>query len=189
MKNKTIPILVILLAVAAVSFACTIFVGGPAYPATTIPVSTESAGSVEDQFHAAQTEAAQTGTLTLTLNETQITSLLAAKLADHPDTFIQDPQVYLRNGEIQVYGKATQGNLQANVRIVLTATLDAQGQPVVSVNSTDFGPFPAPKGLNDSITAFVEQAFTGSFGPAATGLRLESINISDGIMTFTGRVK
>ena len=40
--------------------------------------------------------------------------------------------------------KATQGNLQANVRIVLAVTVDANGQPVINVVSANFGPLPAP---------------------------------------------
>lgn len=189
MENNKLIILLFVLTIALIPLACTVFVGGPEYPATPIAVSTEAVGSLDQELQSAQTAAAQSGTLTLTINETQITSLLATKLASQPDPFIQNPQVYLRNGEIQVYGKASQGNLQANVRIVLTATLDPEGQPVIAVSSADFGPFPAPKGLNNSLSAFIDQAFTGSFGPAATGLRLETINIADGVMTLTGRVK
>jgi hypothetical protein len=33
------------------------------------------------------------------------------------------------------------------------------------------------------------EAFTGSFGPVATGLRIETITIADGIMTLTGRIR
>jgi hypothetical protein len=187
-KYKPI-ILLPLLAVALMPLACTVFVGGPEYPATPIAVSTEAVGDFDQQLQSAQTAAAQNGMLTLTINETQITSLLAMKLDSQPDPFIQNPQVYLRNGEIQIYGRATQGNLQANVRIVLTVTLDPEGQPMITVSSTDFGPFPVPTGLNNSISTFIDQAFSGAFGPAVTGLRLETINIADGVITFTGRVK
>jgi uncharacterized protein YpmS len=189
MKIRKPKILLVILAIALVPLACTVFVGGPDYPTTPIAVSTEAVGSLDQQLQAAETAAAQSGTLTITINETQITSLLAAKLDSQSDPFIRDPQVYLRDGEIQVYGRATQGNLQANVRIVLSATLDQAGKPVITVTSTDFGPFPAPQGLNSTVSSFIDQAFTGTLGPAVTGLRLESINIADGVMTLTGRVK
>ena len=187
LHNK--KILLFLLALACVQLACTIFIGGPAYPAAPIAISTEAIASFNQQLQAAQTAAVQNGILSVTINETQITSLLAAKLDAQTDPFIQEPQVYLRNGEIQVYGKASRGNLEANIRIVLTATLDADGKPVVKVSSTDFGPLPAPQGFNDTVSGLIDQAFTGTFGPAATGLRLESITIEDGSMTLTGRVK
>lgn len=189
MKKYNPALLVAALAIAMIPLACTIFVGGPEYPATSIPISTEAVGSLDDQFHASETAAADSGKLTLSVNETQITSLLAQKLSSQSAPLIQDPQVFLRDGEIQVYGKASQANLLANVRIVLKASVDAEGKPVLTVISTDFGPFPAPQGLNDSVSAMIDQAFTGSFGPAATGLRLESISIADGIMTLTGQVK
>jgi uncharacterized protein YpmS len=177
------------LALALASLACTVFVGGPDYPSTSIAVSTEAVNSLDQQIQAAQTAAAQSGLMTLTVDETQITSLLASKLESQPDPFIRDPQVYLRNNEIQVYGKARQGNLEANVRIVLSASIDAEGKPVVEVTSADFGPLPAPEGLNKTISVFIAEAFTGALGPAAFGLRLESITIADGVMTLAGRVK
>jgi hypothetical protein len=189
MKYTKPIILLTILSIALASLACTVFVGGPDYPATPIAVSTEALGNLDQQIQAAQTAAVQSGSITLTINETQITSLLAEKLNSQTDPFIRDPQVTLRNGEIQIYGKATQGNLQANVRIVLSASLDADGKPVINVTSTDFGPLPAPEGLNNTISAFIGQAFTGSIGPAAIGMRLESINIADGLMTISGRVK
>jgi hypothetical protein len=197
MKKTRTAILPLILPLALAALACTIFVGGPDYPKTPVPVSTEAVGSLDDQFHAAETAAADSGTLTLNINESQITSLIASKLDEqtNPSTgsgqapFITDPQVYLRDGQIQIYGKAAQGNLQANVRIILSATLDDNGKPVISVVSADFGPLPVAEGLNDAISKMVDEAFTGAIGPAAIGFRLESLTIADGVMTLTGRVK
>ena len=189
MKKSGILATLSIIALTLAALACTIFVGGPDYPPTPIAVSTEAVTSLDQQIQAAQTVAAQSGIMALSVNETQITSLLAAKLDSQPDPFIRDPQVYLRNGEIQVYGKATQGNLEANVRIVLSASIDAEGKPVIAVTSADFGPLPAPEGLNKTVSNFIEEAFTGALGPAFSGLRLESITIADGIMTLAARVK
>lgn len=171
------------------SLACTIFVGGPEYPETKIPVSTEAAGSVKTQVEEALKKAATNGQMILVLNESQVTSLLAYKLQENPEPLLTDPQVLLRNGEIQVFGKATQGNLQANVRIVLVAGVDADGKPTITVKSTDFGPIEAPEELNSTITSMVNEAFTGALGPAAIGFRLEGIAIADGMIAFSGRVK
>jgi len=179
-----------LFALAFASLACTLFIGGPDYPATSIPVSTEAAQSVDEQLHQAATAAVQSGGgLTVSITESQITSLLAARLAEDPQPFLTEPQVYLRDGQIQIYGKAASGNFQANVRINLTASVDADGRPQLIVSSVDFGPLPAPEGMNSAISALVNEAFTGAFGPAATGFRLESIVIADGVMTLTGRIK
>jgi uncharacterized protein YpmS len=189
MKKGPVAFFVFILPLALAALACTIFVGGPDYPATPIAVSSEAVGSLNDQVNAAETAAADSGTLTLTINESQITSLLAARLDEQTDPFITNPQVYLRDGTIQIYGKAVQGNLQANVRIVLSATVGPDGKPLIAVSSTDFGPLPAPASLNDAISSMVDEAFTGAVGPAAIGFRLESITIADGVMTLTGRIK
>lgn len=189
MKKTQVAILPLILPLALAALACSVFVGGPTYPETPIPVSTEAIGSLEDQFHAAATTAMDNGTLTLNISEAQLTSLVATKLSEQTDPFITDPQVYLRDGQIQIYGKAVQGSLQANVRIILTATLDEQGKPVITVVSTDFGPLPAPESMNKAISKMVAETFTGAVGPAAIGFRLENISISDGVMTITGRTK
>lgn len=166
------------------------FIGGPEYPEAQIPISTETAATVEEQLKQAFESAQQTGVLSFTINEAQLSSLVAQRIAADPESsFITEPMVLLRDNEIQIYGKATQGYLTANIRIALSANIDANGQPQILLKSADFGPLPAPDGLNNTISAMVNEAFTGALGPVATGFRLESIVIADGLMTFTGRVK
>ena len=188
MKNNQFTILACL-ALMTTSLACTLFVGGPQLPEATIPVSTEAAASVEEQMNQAATAAAASGVMTLSISESQLTSLLTYRLQQDANPILTEPQVLLRNGEIQIYGKAVRGNFQANIRIALTATVDSNGRPQILVTAVDLGPLPAPEGLNNAINALVNEAFTGALGPAALGFRLDSIVIADGVMTLTGRVK
>jgi hypothetical protein len=130
------------------------------------------------------------------LTEPQITSYLAARLQTDPSLqqqdkkpLITDPQVYLRDGQMQIYGKTQQGLFTANIGIIVSLGVDANGQPQIDVVSADFGPLPAPEGLKDALTAMVREAYTGSLGPVATGLRVESISVANGIMTVTGRIR
>jgi hypothetical protein len=90
---------------------------------------------------------------------------------------------------MKVYAKAQSGIFTANVSITTQVSVDENGQPKIEITQTDFGPLPAPQGVNDAASAFVREAFTGSLGPIATGFRLDSISIADGVMTVTGRVK
>lgn len=182
-------ILLSLLVLILSSLACNMFIGGPDYPEGQIPVSTEIAGSVAEQLKQAVENAQQTGTLSFTMTESQLTSVIAQRVSSDPDSFLTEPQVFLRDNEIQIYGKAVQGYFTANVRIALSANVDANGQPLIAVKSVDFGPLPAPEGLNNTISALFNEAFTGALGPAATGFRLETITIANGLMTFTGRIK
>ena len=90
---------------------------------------------------------------------------------------------------MKIYGKTQQGVFAANIGIIVNVGVDADGKPTIEIASADFGPFPAPEGINETITAIIEEAYTGSFGPVATGLRIETITIADGIMTIVGRIR
>jgi len=197
MRIKTYSFPLFLLSLVLTSLACVVFVGGPDYSnLPPIPVSAEAAASIKDEIQRAVEAAADTGVITVNLTEPQITSYLAARLQTDPSLqqsdkkpLITDPQVYLRDGQMQIYGKTQQGLFTANIGIIVNMGVDANGQPQIDIASADFGPFPAPKGLNDAITAMVKEAYTGSLGPVATGLRIESISIANGVMTVTGRIR
>jgi hypothetical protein len=179
------------------TLACTIFVGGPDYSdLEPIPVSTEAAQSLRDGIVKSFEDGLQTGIVTITITEPQITSYLALRMQTDPalqqedrQPFFNEPQVYLRDGQMKIYGKTRQGMFAANIGIILNVGVDDLGKPRIEVASADFGPFPAPEGINEAVTLFIEEAFTGSFGPVATGLRIETITIADGIMTISGRIR
>ncbi len=183
---RVLPAALVLLAAA---LACTISVGGPDLPENPPPVSTEAVLELQEQVKLALEQAAITGQLTLTITESQLTSMLAFRLSEQEDPALTEPQVYLRDGQLQVYGRVRQGVFVANVGLVLNAAVDENGQPKIEVVSVDLGPLPAPEGLNRAIAALVTEAYAGSLGPVATGIRLESITIADGLMTLSGRVK
>jgi hypothetical protein len=182
-------ILLALTALLLASLACSIFVGGPEYPEGAIPVSAEAVQSLQSQIEAAVLAGAQTGTLTLQITQEQITSYIAFKMAAQPNPAFNDPQVYLWDEQMKIYGKVERGYLNANILVALDVGVDDQGQPKVEIATADFGPFPAPDGLKQSMTAVITEAYTGSLGPIATGFRLESIDIANGLMTVTGRIK
>ena len=115
------------------------------------------------------------------LTEQQITSFLASRLQTDPN-LQQDNQPL-------IYGKSQRGMFNANIGIIVSVGVDAEGQPDIEIVSADFGPLPAPEGLKDTIEAMVREAYTGSLGPVATGLRIETITIANGIMTVTGRIR
>jgi hypothetical protein len=48
---------------------------------------------------------------------------------------------------------------------------------------------PVPIGLKDTVTAAIQEAYTGAIGPAVIGFRLESITVANGTMTIVGRTK
>ena len=175
------------------SLACTIFVGGPDFSTLPpIPVSAEAAESIKEEMRRAFEAGLETGVVTFNLTEPQITSYLALRLQTDQalqqtdrTPLITDPQVYLRDGQMQIYGKTQQGIFAANIGIIVSVGVDEVGQPKIEIVSADFGPFPAPEGIKDTITAVIREAYTGSLGPVATGLRIETIAIANGLMTVT----
>ena len=189
MKVGKISLLTGLSVLLMAVLACTINIGGPAYPDQHTPVSTEAAGELQSDMQTAVAAGADSGQVTLVITESQLTSYLAAQLQTQAQPLLKDPQVYLRNGQIQIYGTATQGYFQANILIVVTAGVDPQGQVLIDISTADFGPMPVPAGLKDTVTAAIQEAYTGAIGPAAIGFRLESITVANGTMTIVGRTK
>ncbi len=171
------------------ALACTINVGGPAYPTPPIPVSTDAVGELGQAIQTAVAAGAVSGDVTLSITEPELTSYLAFYLSKQSQPFILNPQAYLRNGQIVIYGTVHKGYFVATARIVVTAGVDDQGQLKILLTSADFGPLPVPKSLNDAISAAIQEAYTGALGPVATGFRLETVSIADGLMTITGKIK
>ena len=196
MKRKELSLPLFLLALFLTSLACTVSVGGPDYSdRTPISVSAESAESLKEEIKRAFEAGVETGDVTIRITEPQITSVLALRLQSDPNLqedqkpFITDPQVYLRDGQMQIFGKTQQGMFTANIGIIVAMGVDENGKPTITIISADFGPLPAPDGLKEAISAMIDEAYTGSVGPVATGLRIQSIAIADGVMVIYGRIK
>ena len=132
-NKKGLPLF--LLSLIVTSLACTIFVGGPDYSnLPPIPVSAEAAESIKEELRRAFEAGAQTGVITINITEPQITSYLAARLQTDASLqqsdkkpLITDPQVYLRDGQMQIYGKTRQGIFTANISIIVNMGVDAEG--------------------------------------------------------------
>lgn len=190
MKNKKYSLTFFVLILALAAMACSIFVGGPDYPTQTVPVSTSEVQSLQTQMADAFITGAESGVVTLKITESQLTSLIAAKMEEKQNPPFTDPQVLLRDNQMQLYGKITRGSFTANMLITANVGVDpVTSTPKIEIVKADFGPFAAPEGLNSTINAIVAEAFTGTLGPVAIGFRLESISIADGVMTMTGRIK
>jgi hypothetical protein len=152
-------------------------------------VSTDALQSVETQVADAIATSTQTGSLRLEFTEAELASYLSAKLAAETNPILSDPQVVLQNGSMTVYGQAESGMFQASVGITMRFQVDAEGKPLIEITQADFGPLPAPQGLKNGISSLLQEALTGAIGPAAIGFRLERIEIVNGTMTITGRLR
>ena len=189
MKGRTLSLAAGVVILALGSLACVVNLGGPAYPADHIPVSTAAATEAQNAVGTADSQATDTGKVTLTLTEAQVTSYLAEQLQQQNQLPITNPQVYLRDGAIQIYGTINQGIVTATAKIVVTVDVDPQGQPVITLTSATFGPFPVPPGLRDTITNQIRQAYSNALGTEAANFQLEKVTIENGTMSLEGSLK
>lgn len=169
--------------------ACQIDVGGPAAPGEPIAASGQSASEVAQIWQGALTAALRTGQLTVLFDEQQLTSYFAARAAAREESFLQEPQVYLRDGLIQIHGVTRQGALQASVLITVAPRLDPEGGLTFELTSADFGPLPVPEAVRASISTILTEALTTPLGSLATGVRITSVAIADGQMALVGELR
>jgi hypothetical protein len=171
------------------TLACTLNVGGPKLPAEPIPTSQAAAQEILEAWESAAGASASSGEVRLIITESQLTSLVASRLAENPDAVLKDPQVYLRQGQIQVYGTVQQGPLQGSVLLSITPYVQPDGTLGFNLTSADLGPLPAPQAVKDSLSALITEAFAGPVGTLATGLRVTSIAIEDGELALVGELR
>ncbi len=190
MKTKFSSLTFFIAMLVLASLACTIFVGGPDYPEQTITVSENEVLNMRTLIEQAFVTGAESGVVTLQFTESQLTSYIALKMQELSSPPFTEPQILLRDGQMKLYAKKSSGFIAANILITMNVGIDeTSGLPKIEIAEADFGPIPAPEGINNAISAIIDEAFTGSLGPVATGFRLESIVIADGLMTMTGRIK
>lgn len=181
--TRSIPIISILL---LVTLACQISAGGPEPPEKRIPVSEEAAKSLEKTLQAAVETAATSEEVAVTLTEEQVTSYLALYMEKQPEPLIRNPQVYLQNGVIEIYGEVQQRFLTTSARVTVLANVDDSGQLRFDISAADFGPIPAPDAILNTMSAALNESLTGSLAPAVTGIRIQSVHIADGMLTVSG---
>jgi hypothetical protein len=171
------------------SIACQLDVGGPQSPWPPIAPSADAAGDMANEWQSAFAAAANSGQVTLLLDESQLTSFLTGKLDSRTDPVIEQPQVYLRDDSLQIFGRTRQGPLLANIRIILQPELDAKGGLAFKVVSADFGPFPAPAAMKSGLSGLITETLSGTLGSLATGIHITTVAIADGQMAIVGDVR
>jgi hypothetical protein len=178
-----------LLAVSTVSFACSIFVGGPQLPTPEAAPARDGVQTMQAQVEQASEDSLSTGTVRLRLTQEQLTAYISSRLAAQNPPLLTDVLVVLSDQHMILYGRGSSGMIEANVVVTAEFGIDSAGLPQIRITDAQLGPLPMPQALQDVISAAFDEALTGSIGPAAIGFRLESIDISGGVMTITGRVR
>jgi hypothetical protein len=171
------------------SIACQIDVGGPAAPGSPIPVDPSQADVLHSIWQSAVENAVDNGQVIVTIDEAQMTAFLAERIADSDQPLIRNPQVYLRDNQIEIFGVAERGIFKANILIAVSPEITEDGEVSFELPEASIGPVPAPSALKNTISAVLTETLTGSVGTLATGLRISSLAIADGQMTIVGELR
>ena len=185
-KRKIFSFLTVLLLAA---LACNLNLGGPETPEETIKISEDEAKSLVEAWEDAFNTARETGVVSLSLTQDQMTSFLALSMSKQETALLTDPRVILRDGEMEIVGSYDTGTIKANVGIVMSVNVDELGQPRIEVISGNVGPLPVPPELLTGVSEVVNQSLTGQIGTMATGFTLETIDINDGSLSINGTLK
>jgi uncharacterized protein YpmS len=181
------PVFFILSLLVTASLAC--YFTGLRQEATPVPVpvTTQAVETLEKNAQDAAQAYQDSGEITMEVTEEQLTSLVAFELQKQQDPVLQNPQVYLRDGQVQLRGDVKQGGITAPLEMNMTVTADADGGPQYDVVSAKVGPFPLPQSILDQMTSQIDAVFASQFGAEAENIYIEQITIADGKMNIQGR--
>jgi hypothetical protein len=170
-----------------VSLACNLGLGNrqPVPPETLdSPQSVDS----QDNLHLDFTPSdEQNGLVILILNESEVTDIIAAELHDIDGTSIRDIQVFLREGQVQIFGNVNIQGVRANSRIFLVPQITRQGQIRFVIVSAYYSLFPIPEDMISNLQTGIDDNFSNFLQPLIEDVIIESVSVSEGIMTITGR--
>ena len=168
----------------AVSNAKSGMEGAPERPGAQI-ISSDTAGL--EAKTALESALPQPGTLnTVTLTELQITSWLAMEMKNNPDLPMREIQVYLRNGQIQIWGIVNGSDNETSALINGAIDLDSNGQPAIKIESIQIGRQAIPNILLSQAETWLNQLLSEKINEQTPGLKIMNINISSGLITLSG---
>ncbi len=175
---RWLPLLALLLA----SLACQVSLGGPQAPADRTPVPAQA-----QDWRSLLANAQPGDTLDITLTEGDLTAILARQVGSVQDVKISDPQVVLRNGKMEVYGRAEAPNVAGNFQAVLNVQAE-NGRARVDVESANIGAIPVPSSITERMTSALDDTLADATGSGGR-LYINRIDMLEGAMTINATVQ
>ena len=153
-----------------------------------LPVITEAAAQLEDNIEEAVDAVVSGAPFTLAIDEVQVTSAANLKLQSMPDAPVKNLQIYLRDGQIKVYGDVVRDGVTLPVTFI-ARVYAAQGSVAYEILDARLGPFPMPESFLDEMEAQVDQFILAQLSPNTSAIVIEHITIAGGVMTVTGHAR
>ncbi len=188
MKQMKLIIIIIFVLLIS-SLACNLSLGKQDTPEPIDPFTSEDGGGAAESSEESLQDIESGETIILEVSETQLTDLMEIEAGNLVGDQLKNIQVYLRDGQIQIFGDLESQGITAPVKIVIEVSVDLAGRPNLEVVSSNVGPFPVPGELISEVESMMNKAFQEKIQSMAPNLHLESIIIEDGQMTIRGRAK
>lgn len=129
----------------------------------------------------------QPGTMTtVTITEQQITSWLAMEMKNNPDLPLNDIQIYLRDGKVQIWGVVTGSTNSTSALIVGELVVDDNKLPYFQIESMQIGQQVIPGMLVSQMESWLNQSMSRQISKNVPGLQLVSLKVTSGLITVSG---
>lgn len=126
------------------------------------------------------------GEISLSIDETELTSILVSELQNQQDPLLQNPKVLLRDGQLKITGQVQEKGLTADLEMALTISASQEGRLAYQLVSAQLGPFPLPQELKDTISQQLDAVLSSDINPRFENVFIESVTIANGQMVIEG---
>lgn len=185
-KSKTKFLFAILLPLTLIftSLACSL--PQVVFGSRAVEVSEEAAASFEENLQDTAEEFKDTGQLEITISESELTSYIATQLNQSPNPAFTNPQIFLRDGQIQLTGNVDQGTITLPLKAALTVQADGFGGVDYEVVSASIGPLKLPAEMLNLVADQVQKSVGSNIALQIPNIYVEEITVSDGNLVIKG---
>lgn len=187
MQNKPFyrQILLVITVLVLAALACNLPSRQNTAAPTAVPFSEEEAQAFEDNLQATLSSQAPGSEVTITIEEAQLSSYLANRLASDPDQVVRNPRVRLTNGRMEVDVEVNQG-VTLIAKAVIVPSVDSSGQPRMQVESINLGSLPVPESLISQMQKMVDGMLVSYLDSTGNSFTITKIEITEGKMVVSG---
>ena len=155
-------------------------------PGPPISISTEEAKRFEEKKTLASEDLSNTGRAELQISETEITSYFYYELQSQNQTTISQPQIYFRDGKIQLIAQYSEGKIPVDLKIILSPII-VYGKLELELEGMRLGPAAAPDLLVQQAQRIIDEQVEPGFNQnLVKEFNVESFSIADGMLSISG---
>lgn len=154
--------------------------------ATPIPVTTQAVLGLQQDLEAAATQLMSGQPVTLVIDESELTSLVALEMQNQSPPVLTDPQIRLRDGQMQISGKVTQAGLSLDLEMALRLSAKPDGTLDYQVASASLGGISLSQGMLDNLSQQLDVVLKDQIDPRVEMVFIQNLSIADGKLTLQG---